>query len=101
MFWCRTLDLLGLVVIARSEATKQSIQPQGSMDCFAPLAMTRVSVGSLRTAHQRRLLDVVLRKDLLQVLDLRDVVEGNIGLVRVQRQVVLMIVFRRIEPLQR
>jgi hypothetical protein len=28
------------VVIARSEATKQSILPRGDMDCFASLAMT-------------------------------------------------------------
>jgi hypothetical protein len=31
-----------LVVIARSEATKQStLSLRGEMDCFAPLAMTR------------------------------------------------------------
>jgi len=33
-----------LDVIARSEATKQSILPLlGSMDCFAPLAMTTLT----------------------------------------------------------
>src|SRR3954454_16103994 len=108
MFWCRTWNLLGLIVIpGRCEASNPESRDSGS-GANAPsrndgvtLAMTRVSVGSLGVADQRRLLDVVLRKDLLQVLDLRDVVEGNIGLVRVQRQVVLMIVFRRIEPLQR
>src|ERR1700694_3182079 len=51
------------------------------------------SVGDLCAAHQRRLLDVVLRENLLQVLDLRNIIIGNIGLVRVQRQVVLMIGF--------
>src|SRR5437667_11833979 len=30
-------------VIARSEATKQTILPCGTMDCFAALAMTRAS----------------------------------------------------------
>src|SRR6476659_943863 len=50
-------------------------------------------VSDLRAAYQRRLLDVVVREKLLQVLDLRNVVVGNIGLVRVQRQVILMIGF--------
>ena len=35
-----------IIVIARSEATKQSILSHGEMDCFASLAMT-VSVASL------------------------------------------------------
>src|SRR6202165_5290418 len=59
------------------------------------------SVGDLCAAHQRRLLDIVVCENLLQVLDLRNVVVGNIGLVRVQRQVVLMIGLRRIKSLQR
>src|SRR5258705_6368929 len=58
-------------------------------------------VGDLRAAYQRRLLDVVVRENLLQVLDLLNVVIGNIGLVRVQRQVILMIGLRRIERFQR
>src|SRR5260370_27095732 len=37
------------------------------------------SVGDLCAAHQRRLLDVVVRENLLQALDLRNVVIGNIG----------------------
>src|SRR5262249_3289396 len=102
---------LGLIVIARSEATKQSIFPLAAAWIasaelvirrgFAPtgwLAMTGsiASVGDLGAAHQRRLLDVVLREDLLQVLDLRDIVIRNIGLVRVQRQIVLVVALRRI-----
>src|SRR6202022_3771556 len=59
------------------------------------------SVGDLRAAHQRRLFGVVFRKDLLQVLDLRKIIIGNIGLVRVQRQVVLVIGLGRIESFQR
>src|SRR6266403_4383119 len=59
------------------------------------------SVGHLGAAHQRRFLDVVLGENLLQVLDLRNVVIGNIGLVGVQRQVVLMIGLRRIKRFQR
>src|SRR3954464_5977583 len=108
MFWCRTWNLLGLIVIpGRCEASNPESRDSGS-GANAPsrndgvtLAMTRVSVGSLGVADQRRLLDVVLRKDLLQVLDLRDVVEGNIGLVRVQRQVILMIGLGGIKRLQR
>src|SRR6266853_4401111 len=49
------------------------------------------SVGDLCAAHQRRLLDIILRENRLQVLNLWNVVIGNIGLVRVQRQIVLMI----------
>src|SRR5450432_2889952 len=59
------------------------------------------SVGDLGTAHQRRLLGVTVRENLLQVLDLRNVVIGNIGLGGVQRQVVLMIGLGRKKPLQR
>src|SRR3984885_16343189 len=58
------------------------------------------SVGEL-CADQRRLLDIVFGENLLQVFDLRDVVIGNIGLVRVKRQVVLMIGLGRKEPFQR
>src|SRR5882672_5898425 len=86
------------------ERSDEAIQQYcDTLDCFASLAMTKSSgsVGDLGVAHQCGLLDVTIRKDLLQVLDLRDVVEGNIGLVRVQRQVVLVIVLRRIERLQR
>src|SRR4030095_6803536 len=57
------------------------------------------SVGDL-LVHQRWLRNVVVGKDLLQGLHLRKVVEDNIGLVRVQRQIVLVIVFRRIERVE-
>jgi hypothetical protein len=54
------------------------------MACPSEPAVSRVrSVGDLGAAHQRRLLDIVLSKDLLQVLDLRNIVIRNIGLVRV------------------
>src|ERR1700682_5300460 len=59
------------------------------------------SVGHLSAAHQRRFLEVVLRENLLQVLDLGNVVIGNIGLVGVQRQIVLVIGLRRIKSFQR
>src|SRR6266436_6316031 len=59
------------------------------------------SVGDLRATDQRGLLDVVLRKDLFEVLDLRQVIIGNIRLARVQRQVVLMIGLGRKKSLQR
>src|SRR2546421_4671484 len=62
---------------------------------------SKPSVSDLCSGYQRRLLDVVLRKDLLQVLDLRQVIIGNIGLARVQRQVILVIGLGRIKPLQR
>src|SRR5580704_7178577 len=62
---------------------------------------TSPSVGDLCSAHQRRLLGIIFGEQLLQVFDLRNVVERNIGLAGVQRQVVLMIAFRGIEPLQR
>src|SRR5204862_4559056 len=71
--------------------------------CFGvghPASLSLASVGDLGVAHQRRLLDVTIRKDLLQGLDLRDVVEDNIGLVRVQRQVILVIGLGRVERLQ-
>jgi hypothetical protein len=43
-----------LSVIARSEATKQSILPfRGSMDCFASLAMTSFC-GNASDLEQRR-----------------------------------------------
>src|SRR4030095_9692740 len=57
------------------------------------------SVGDL-LVHQRWLRNVVVGKDLLQGLYLRNVVEDNVGLVRVQRQIVLVIVFRRIERVE-
>src|SRR4051812_45104395 len=56
-------------------------------------------IGHFRAAHQRRLLDIILRKNLLQRFDLRDVVIGNIGLGRVQRQVILMVRLGRIKRL--
>src|ERR1700733_707210 len=58
------------------------------------------SVGELG-ADQRRLLDIVFGENLLQVFDLGDVVVGNIGLVRVKRQVVLMVSLSGEERLQR
>src|ERR1700704_1368378 len=39
----------------------------------------RSSVGDPCAAHQRRLLDVIVRENLLKVLDFRNVVIGNIG----------------------
>src|ERR1700733_4539251 len=65
-----------------------------------PSLKCQSSVGE-SCAHQRRLLDIVFGENLLQVFDLRNIVIGNIGLVRVQRQVVLMIGLRRKKPLQR
>src|SRR4249919_1601506 len=108
MFWYRTWNLLGLFVIpGRCEASNPESRDSGS-GANAPsrndgvtLAMTRLSIGGLGVAHQCRLLNVVIRKDLLQILDLRDVVEDNIGLRGVQRQVVLVVVFRRVKRLQR
>src|SRR6185369_2988119 len=82
--------LTSFVVIPGREAN-----PESRDSGYGPSdhsGMTSVLVRSLGVAHQRRLLDVILRKDLLQILDLRNVVERNIGLVRVQRQVVLVIV---------
>src|SRR5258708_26967635 len=38
--WFETRGVAAFVVIARSEATKQSILARGPMDCFAALAMT-------------------------------------------------------------
>src|SRR5664279_2006951 len=61
---------------------------------------TNSSVGDLGAAHQRRLFLIIVGENLLQVLDLGNVVKGNIGLVRVQRQVVLVIGLGRIEGFQ-
>src|SRR5215471_1401154 len=62
---------------------------------YAPL------VRNVRAFHQSRLLAVVFRKQLLQVLDLRQIVEGDIGLIRMQRQVVLMVCLGRKEFVER
>src|SRR3984893_5685179 len=45
-----------------------------------PPCKLKPSIGGFRVAHQRRLFEVVVRKDLLQVLDLGDVVIRNIGI---------------------
>src|SRR5258708_16055767 len=59
----------------------------GSREEHTVNSLKSPSVGDLGAAHQRRFFDVVLGENLLQVLDLRNVVIGNIGLVGVQRQV--------------
>src|SRR5438128_5272654 len=95
----------GLLAQHRVLHRRQFLAPLGlALDEFSgrlgvghSTSLSKPSVGDLGLAHQRRLLDVVVSKNLLQVLDLRNVVEGNIGLVRVQRQIVLVIGLRRVE----
>src|ERR1700733_11101520 len=62
---------------------------------------SRLLVSDLDAAHQSRLFDIVLGENLLQVFDLRYVVIGNIGLIGVKRQVVLMVGFGGEKPFQR
>src|SRR3984957_6695431 len=62
---------------------------------------SRLLVSDLDAAHQSRLFDIVLGENLLQVFDLWNVVVGNIGLIGVKRQVVLMIGFGGEKPFQR
>ena len=50
---------------------------------------------------QLRLAAVELRKETTQIGDLGQIVEGDIGLLGVQRRIILMIPFRRIECRER
>ena len=57
--------------------------------------------GRLLRPHQHRRVAVEVREHLLQMRDLRQIVLDDIRLSRVQERVVLMVVLRRVERLQR
>ena len=69
--------------------------------CIAPLDACGRQRSALHLGNQHRLCRGRGRENLLQVRDLRQVVVDDVGIGRVERQEILMIVLGRVEGLER